>query len=122
MVRGAAFGWLEDLEETRSEKKKVRDTPSYWKKLLKEAGWDDWDIQARDHKVRKRKVMERQDYIDRWEQSQRKQFREDEETIRDMQRSEWNPVNSTSEHTCPVCGKMCKSKAGDQDYPDQEGA
>ena len=86
LVKNVTLGWLEDLEGYDKVKGKKRKTVLYWKKILKEAGFDYTNIgvECGDRKEWKRKVRERIKHIEDWERRGGNQFENEERGQRNI--------------------------------------
>ena len=107
-VKAAVLGWMEDLEQVVKTPGSKRKTVIYWQKLLREAGidWTRIGQLTKERKEWKALVKKRMDHLEKWEERRGKRVAEDSgerNTLLDTQ---------TQDHTCEVCGKVCKSKAG----------
>ena len=107
LVKNVTLGWLEDLEGYDKVKGKKRKTVLYWKKVLKEAGFDYTNIgvECGDRKEWKSKVRERIKHIEEWERRGGNQFENEE-------RGQRNIPPPPTDLECSYCGKVCASKAG----------
>ena len=96
-----------ELEKYEKPKGRRRKTVFYWKKLIREAGWDQTNIGALtgDRKKWKALVKDRMKHLLRWEESKGNKWTEGE-VIRNQVREE------TVVFKCDVCGKTCRSKGG----------
>ena len=109
LTKALVFGWYGRLEGTRKVKGRKRKTVLYWKRLMKEAGWD-WTYVERlasDRRGWKKMVKERMEVLYRWECQQGHQYEWDE----DEERVE-REVRMGVELECKYegCGKVCWSK------------
>ena len=107
MTKAVCLGWMEELESWPKVPGKKRKTVLYWKRLVKEAGFDHTNIAAlcNDRKEWKRMVRERIHHIEEWERKGGKKAT--------GERGERNNIREREEvFECEVCGKRCKSKAG----------
>ena len=100
------MGWMSNLEEWPKCKGRSRKTIPYWRKLVREAGWDCTRIAgltaARGEW--KQMVKERMEHLEKYEWSQGNRW-DGEDITR-------NAATSEGSLECDVCGKRCKSKAG----------
>ncbi|MCP3663552.1 MAG: hypothetical protein GY696_13850, partial [Gammaproteobacteria bacterium] len=99
---------MEELEQVEKTPGSKRKTVIYWQKLLREAGidWTRIGQLTKERKEWKALVKKRMDHLEKWEERRGKRVAEDSgerNTLLDAQ---------TQDHTCEVCGKVCKSKAG----------
>ncbi|MCP3664151.1 MAG: hypothetical protein GY696_16945 [Gammaproteobacteria bacterium] len=68
IVNTVTLGWMEHLEEMPKVSGKKRKTVLFYKKLVREAGWDYTKISAlMERKTWKRLVKDRIKHLDRWE-------------------------------------------------------
>ena len=106
-VKAAIFGWYEDLEDWRKNHGKMRETTSYWMKIIKEAGvdWKEIDYLTANRKEWKLKIKERMKRLAEWEHQQGHQSN-------DVERIERNLTPEATNNTCPECGKVCKNQRG----------
>ena len=76
LTKAMVFGWYERLEGTRKVKGRKRKTVLYWKRMMKEAGWDWTDVErlASDRKGWKRMVKARMDVLYVWEKQMGHQY------------------------------------------------
>ena len=90
---------LESRERVRGSKRK---TVLYWRKLIREAGWDVTEIgkQAQDRKKWKAAVMARMKHLAEWEESRGKKWEGAA-----MERNGEMEVKFVFD--CDVCGKVC---------------
>ena len=106
MTKALVLGWMEDLEKW-GKKGRVRKTVNYWKKLVREAGWDYTQIGklTADRKQWKRMVGERMKHLDEYEKSKGNKWS-----------GPWIQRNKIMETptslVCEDCGKECRSKGG----------
>ena len=107
MVKAVVLGWMSKLEEWPKCKGRSRKTILYWRKLVKEAGWDYTKIAgfATDRGEWKRRVKERMEHLEEYEWSTGKRWMGPV-----MERN--REVVEDEVLKCEVCGKICKSKAG----------
>ena len=107
MTKAVTLGWIRELEKHDKRKGRNRKTVSYWKKLVREAGWDATNIGAltADRKNWKGMVKERMNHLLKWEESKGKRW-QGGEVVRNPSRKE------EDEFKCEKCGKICKSKGG----------
>ena len=111
LTKAAVFGWYERLEGTRKVKGRKRKTVLYWKRMMREAGWDWTNVErlASDRKGWKSMVRARMEVLDKWECQQGHQYEwgENEERVN-------REVRAGAELECKYdgCGKVCRSKAG----------
>ena len=107
MVKAVVLGWMEGLEVFPKQKGKIRKTLVYWRKLVKEAGWDITRLGklAADRKKWKSMVMERMKHLEKYEWSKGKKWQGEQ-----MERNVTRVVEE--EFVCDECEKVCKSKAG----------
>ena len=108
-VKAVTLGWLEDLEDHEKRRGRKAKTVNYWKKIIKEAGFDWTDIGrlTEDRKKWRASVKERMKYLESWER--RLAHRSTEE------RGERNKVpEQPNNFVCDFeeCGKVCRSKTG----------
>ena len=107
-VKAVTLGWLKDLENFNKKPGRKRKTILYWKRLVREAGWDYSRIGmlTNDKKEWKSRVRSRMKYVEEWERKGGKRFQGD--------RGERNQTLEEESLVCEVegCGKVCKSKAG----------
>ena len=84
-TKALVFGWWEQLEGTEKMKGKKKKTVLYWKRLMREAGWDWTDVErlANDRKEWKRMVNERMKHLHEWEcqRAHRYEWEEEEERL-----------------------------------------
>ena len=68
MVKSVMFGWLKNLEQRERVKGSKRKTVLYWRKLIREAGWDITTIGSKtaDRKGWKAAVRERMKHLTEW--------------------------------------------------------
>ena len=107
IVKTVTLGWMEQLEELPKVPGKKRKTVLFYKKLVREAGWDYTKMRAlTERKTWKRLVKERIKHLDKWEKQRGN--RNQEEQI------ERNITNVNESLTCDIegCGRICLSKAG----------
>ena len=73
-VKSVVFGWLKNLESRERVRGSKRKTVLYWRKLIREAGWDVTEIgkQAQDRKKWKAAVRARMKHLGEWEESRGK--------------------------------------------------
>ena len=108
VTKAVVLGWYEGRSKMAEEKRK---TILYWKKILKEAGIDETNIErlTADRNKWKSLVAERMSQLDKWERQRghRYEWKEREER---MSRN----VRRTNELKCRYewCGKVCKSRVG----------
>ena len=105
LVKSIVFGWLKNLEERAKKKGQKRKTVLYWRRLIREAGWDVMTIgrKAADRKIWKGMVRQRMKHLAEWEDSKGKKW-EGEEVVRSQ------PQELEFVFVCEVCGKVCKNK------------
>ena len=107
-VKAVVLGWLEDLESYNKCPGKKRKTLLYWKRLLKEAGFDYTKIGqlTEDRKAWKSLVKERMNHLKEWERRGGKRVEEE--------RGNRNTAQTEESLTCDWegCGKTFRSKAG----------
>ena len=70
-VKRAVQGWIPALETTNRSKKKCRNTPQYWRRLVTEAGIDPNDLdRLTENRLEWRKIIrKRMSYLEKWEKS-----------------------------------------------------
>ena len=109
-VRNITTGWIQKVEGMKKASARGRCTHEYWRKLVKEAGWNitTLELLARDRAKYKEKVGSRMAKIYQWEAQQEKASRADVGISNPSNRKE--EQNTSLE--CPICQKQCKSKAG----------
>merc|ERR1712074_356443 len=103
MTKALVLGWMEDLEKWE-KKGRVRKTVNYWKKLVREAGWDYTQIGklTADRKQWKRMVGERMKHLDEYEKSKGNKW-----SGPWIQRNKI--VEAPTSLVCEECGKECRS-------------
>ena len=76
MVKAVVLGWMKNLEVWPKCKGRSRKTILYWRKLVKEAGWDYTRIAgyAAARGEWKKKVMERMEHVEQYEWSKGKRW------------------------------------------------
>ena len=107
LVKSIVFGWLRNLEERAKRKGQKRKTVLYWRKLVREAGWDVTTIgnKASDRKKWKEMVSERMRHLAKYEDSKGKKW--------EGHAGERNRAKEMEfVFVCEVCSKVCKSKGG----------
>ena len=107
MCKAVVLGWMEELEKWDRGPGRTRKTVTYWRKLIREAGFDASEIGSltADRKVWRMKCKERMDHLRDFEQSKGKKWVGAE--------VERNGIRvDIGIYDCSVCGKVCKSKAG----------
>jgi hypothetical protein len=109
LVKAVTLGWMEQLEEVPKVPGKKRKTVLFYKKLVKEGGWDYTQIGAltKDRKEWKRMVRARVKHLNTWERQQGNKNQE-ERIPRNTTRTEEEAFICEWEG----CGKICLSKAG----------
>ena len=107
IVKSVVFGWLKNLEERGKLKGQKRKTVLYWRKLVREAGWDVTTIgkKAEDRKKWKSMVMDRMKHLAAYEESKGKKWQGEA-----MERNK--PKEIELVFVCEVCSKVCKTKGG----------
>ena len=104
------LGWYKGLEGTDKMKGRKRKTVLYWKRLMREAGWDYTEVErlANDRKKWKSMVMERMKHLEQWEKQQghRYEWAQDEERLN-------RNVEGETELVCRYegCGEEFRNKA-----------
>ena len=111
LTKAMVFGWYEKLEGTDKMKGRKKKTTLYWKKLMKEAGWDWTEVErlANDRKGWKRMTAERMKHLYEWECQNGHEY----EWGANEERLERN-VQGENDLECKFegCGMICRSKAG----------
>ena len=108
-VKAVTLGWLEDLESHEKKRGRKAKTVIYWKRIIREAGFDWTDIGrlTEERKKWKASIRERMKHLESWER--RLAHRNTEE------RGERNNVpEQPNNFICDFeeCGKVCRSKTG----------
>ena len=105
-VKKAICGWLPELEETAKQRTKIRTTPYYWRRLVKEAGIDptNLDVLTANRKTWKNIVRKRIDHIAKWESN-----RGNREPHEEINR---NNTIIRRDLICDQCEKVCRSAGG----------
>ena len=111
LTKAMVFGWYDRLEGTEKMSGRKKKTVLYWKKLMKEAGWDWTAVErlAKERKVWKSMTTERMKHLYKWEcqMGHKYEWEENEERlVRD--------VEAENERVCKYegCGKVCRNKGG----------
>lgn len=114
ITKAAVLGWFGELEEWRKAPGRKRKTVLYWKKLMREAGWD-WlevDRMASDREVWRAMVGERMRHIESWDRQQGHRYERGEREVRvdnrNSEKAEADPLQCKYDG----CGKVCKSRGG----------
>ena len=108
IVKSVTLGWMEQLEDLPKVPGKKRKTVLFYKKLVKEAGWDYTKISTlTERKTWKRLVKARMKHLDKWEK-QLGNKNQEERIERNITRTEDESLICDFEG----CGKVCLSKAG----------
>ena len=107
MVKAVVLGWMDKLEEWPKCKGRARKTILYWRKLVREAGWDLTKIAgyACERGEWKSMIKERMEHLEQFEWSAGRKW--DGGVV---QRNK--DVQEDVELECGFCGKRCRSKAG----------
>ena len=109
IVKSMVFGWLRNLEERGKRKGQKRKTVLYWRKLIREAGWDVTRIGklVEDRRKWKEMIRERMKMLAEYEDSKGHKW-DGGERRRNV------PKEDVQEFVfvCEVCAKVCKSKSG----------
>ena len=111
-TKEATLGWLQKLEEVEKCPGRKRKTVSYWKKLIREAGWDWTEIDqiTSDRNKWRKMIDERMKHLEGYERGRGHHRLPDVEVIetRNIRREE-----TEEDLICKIdeCGKKCKSKA-----------
>ena len=107
-VKRAMTGWLPALETIPKEKTKIRTTPHYWNRLVKEAGVNPTQIDylTSDRKKWRSIVRERMKHLSKWEYQQGNQAEITEQV------DSRNIKPAVSSRQCQDCNMTCKSAAG----------
>jgi hypothetical protein len=114
ITKAAVLGWFGELEEWRKMGGRKRKTVLYWKKLMKEAGWDcvEVDRLASDRKGWRKMVSKRMKHLERWERQRgHKHVRargEERTEDRNSEVAAGNPLQCKYDD----CEKICKSRGG----------
>ena len=105
-AKRAVCGWLPEMEEVAKERTKIRTTPYYWRKLVKEAGIDptNLDTLTANRKEWREIIKKRTNHVERWERSHGNR-----EAPAEFPR---NTEVARRDLTCPECQKACKSAGG----------
>ena len=105
-AKRAVCGWLPEMEEVANERTKIRTTPHYWRKLVKEAGIDptNLDTLTANRKEWREIIKKRTNRVERWERSHGNR-----EAPAEFPR---NTEVARRDLTCPECQKACKSAGG----------
>ena len=115
LVKQATLGWWSELEEWGKTKGRKRKTILYWKKLIREAGWDWCEIgsMTKDREGWRERVRERISHIQLYEDQQGHDNQDQERVTRDAVWEE-RREDGVEGFTCPVegCGKVCRSRGG----------
>ena len=105
----AVLGWLKELEETDKCPGRKRKTLLYWKKLIREAGWDWTKISTltSDRDRWRNAVKERMDHLGIYEMTKSNQWRE--ENGEGPQRNVLRDHQQEEDLVCQVedCGRRC---------------
>ena len=107
MVKSVVFGWLKNLEQRTRVRGSKRKTVLYWRRMIREAGWDMTTIgsKASDRKGWKAAVKERMSHLEKWDNSKGKKWEGEPIERNVVQEMEFVFV-------CDKCGKVCRSKGG----------
>ena len=127
ITKAAVFGWYGELEEWRKVPGRKRKTVLYWRRLVREAGWDVLDVERRasDRDEWREMVRERMLHLERWEKQKghRYELEEGEERVEcrnggtvegeeregeEEEDEEENPLRCKHEG----CDKVWKSRGG----------
>ena len=110
MTKAMVLGWYEKLEGCEKMRGKKKKTILYWKKMMKEAGWDWTDVErlVNDRKGWKSMIRERMGHLDTWERQHGHEYewKENEERLVRNERVEYD-----LECKYVGCGKVCRNKA-----------
>ena len=109
IVKAMVLGWVDKLEEWDRVPGGRRKTLLYWRKLLREAGFDRTKIGTltADRKEWKKKVKERMKHVHEWECSRGYLWKGGART-RNVAKEDVQEFV----FVCDVCGKVCRSKGG----------
>ena len=109
-TKAVVLGWYERLEGCEKMKGKKKKTVLYWKKMMKEAGWDWTNVErlANDREGWKRMVLDRMDHLYDWECQQGHEYvwGEDVERLVRNERVEYD-----LECKYAGCGMVCRNRA-----------
>ena len=108
MTKKVVFGWTKMTEKEEGNLKRTKNTPEYWLKLTKEAGWDQISLEhhRKDRTLWRSMVKERMKHTEDWETNQENGGRRE---TRQIQRTQYEKDEAC---ICRVCGKKRKSRAG----------
>ena len=107
-IKRAICGWLPEMEHISNQRTKIRTTPYYWLKLVKEAGIEPTNLNVitANRNTWKEIVRKRNDHLAKWETSRGNRNRENaQDTPRNM-------TITRRDMTCPECEKICKTAVG----------
>ena len=114
LVKQAVLLWYRKLEEENKTKKVPhRNTITYWRKLINEAGEDPNNIEhlITDRTKWRALVRNRVKHLEEYERQQgQNHVLQPDEIIRDRRESTKTPTENTLQ--CENCDKVCRSKAG----------
>ena len=106
------LGWL---KTTRRKVKRNQSTVVYWRKLLKEANidYDDVEVLSSDREEWKQRIVERKEYLERWEAEQCLRHKNQDLREIKIERSEYQPQDERLK-MCPwpQCGRRFATIAG----------
>ena len=111
LTKVMVFGWYEKLEGTEKMRGRKKKTTLYWKRIMKEAGWDWTEVErlASDRKGWKAMTAERMKHLYEWECQNGHEYEWEANEVR-LDRN----VQAVNDLECKFegCGMVCRSRAG----------